>query len=115
MSHEVVAAHVVGALSKVIAVLKIPIDADALCSDSTHGHKTDSTRLLRENPIEVVKNRPVWRKVHIWVSRASSPPCDLAIKAKVAPDNEIGSEAWIHTSGERLRRVVEVVRIECSR
>jgi len=112
VSHEVVAAHVVGALSEVVAVLKISVDADALCSDSAHADKTDSACFLRVDRIEVIENRAVRCRRVILVVRARRSPCDFPVKAKIAPNNEVGREAWVDASAQGLWLMVEVIQIE---
>jgi len=111
VSQEVIATHVVGTLSKVVAVKKIPVKTNALRADSAHRDEADAARLLRINRIEVIENRSV--RGQILISGARGPPGNLAIESEIAPDNEIGGKAWIHTPRQRLRRVIEVVQVEC--
>ena len=110
MSKKVIAAHVVGALAKVVAIYEVAVEANAFRSDSAHGRITDAPNLACINGVKVIENWPVWREV--LVSAASSPPCHFPIEAEIAPDNEVGREARIDSAGERLGRVVEIIQVE---
>src|SRR5881394_1006807 len=107
VSEKVIDAHVVGALAKVVAVHKVTVEADAFRANSAHRGVADATNLACIHSVEVIENRPVGCEV--LVGTASGPPCNFAIESKIAPDNEVGCEARIHSAAERLRRVVEII------